>query len=436
MRFAEAEPQGKRTLGPKDIVITGLARSTSLGNTNETWSRELAGQTEITIVTGSDLGLQNRNFRDIAAPVGFKPAEYSVLSERSVFREHLNEFGQMVMALSDEAARNARLIDDDGRLVREVNPRKAALAVGFGAGSSMYMRGAHGELMRRGRLKPSEVKGQFLEQAGSRVEERMGLQGYSLSTAEACATGVSITADAYYSLLDGRNEVVIAGAYEYLAEDPELAFGDFHSMRALSGNTEEPEHASRPFDKNRDGFILSLAEGGSIVLETYEHAMRRGAEPIAVLSSARKGSDAGESTTMDTERVADLISETAGNKEPTVIFAHATSTPAGDVAELSAVLKSRLGKNRENLRITAGKSMRGHSLGAAGMQTLISSIEAIRTGVVPPTINLETLDPAIEDMGLTKDNFVTEAARLNPQDVFVGAFGFGGKNAVAVVSRP
>ncbi|GEM_PF-189886 len=429
-----------RTLAPNDIVITGYARNNSLGGTKEAWRRQLAGETEITLVTGEDLGLQNKAFRDIAAPVGFRPSEYPVLSEQSVVKEHLSEYGQMVMAISDEAARMAGILDDNGRLISGINPRKAGMAVGYGAGSSIYMSRAHNQAVERAGkdrpFKPSAVKSQFLEQAAARVEERMGLQGYALEAAEACATGVSITSDAYYSLKDGRNEIVLVGAYEYLAEDPELAFADFHSFNALSKRRDDPSHASRPFDKDRDGFVLSLAEAGSLVMETYEHAQRRGAKVLAVLNSANKGSDGFDATTMDKDRASDLISETAGDLRPFVIFEHATSTPLGDVAETDATLRSSLGINRRKLRIYGGKGMRGHSLGATGMQTILDGIESLRTGWVPPTINLETLDPKIEELGLTMDNFVRTATKLDPQTIFVGAFGFGGKNAVAFLSKP
>lgn len=424
-----------RALRPNDIVITGYARTSSLGNTKETWARELAGESEITIVTGDDLGLEDKSFRDIAAPVGFRASEYPVLSEQEIVREHLTEYGQMVMAISHEAARMAGILDDNGRLIKEISPTKAAIATGYGAGSSIYMRAAHADVKRKGSLKPSEVKGQFLEQAASNVEKRMGLQGYSMSAAEACATGISIASDAYYSLRDGRNELVIVGAYEYLAEDPELAFGDFNSLGVLSKRFDDPKGASRPFDESRKGFVLSLAEAGSIVMETYAHAQRRGAEALAIVDSINKGSDAHHATAMNTDRVAKLITETIESRRPTVIFAHATSTQAGDPAELTALLKSPLGEKREQLRITAGKSIRGHSLGAAGMQTLISALESLRTGIVPPTINLDTLDRKIVEMGLTRDNFVTEAAKLDHGDVFIGGFGFGGKNAVGILRK-
>lgn len=429
-----------RALAPNDIVITGYARTSSLGNTKETWARELAGETEITLVTGEDLGLQNKSFKDIAAPVGFRPLDYPILSDREVIKEHLSELAQMVMGISYEAAIQAGMIDDNGRLISGINPRKAALATGYGAGSTIYMSRAHNEALEKAGkdrpFKPSQVKAQFLEQAGARVEEKIGLQGWSLLAAEACATGISIAADAYYSLKDGRNEIVLVGAYEYLAEDPELAFADFHSMNALSKRVDDPTHASRPFDRERDGFVLSLAEGGSMVMETYAHAQRRDAKVLAVLDRAGKGSDAHDATKMDTERVADLISETTGSIGPKVIFDHATSTPRGDPPEIRAILNSSLGRNKQDLVFMSRKGMSGHSLGAAGMQTLIAAIESVRSGWIPPNINLMNLDPEILELGLTMDNFPTRALRLDHNEAFAGAFGFGGKNAVAVVSKP
>lgn len=432
---------------PRTAVITGYARSGSSGATVAFDRDELEGRSQIGLYT--DAGRSGRT--EIAAPVGFNPEDYPILSDGRVVKMQLNPYTQMTLGVAYEAAHYAGLLNEDGKIHHDLDSETIGVALGTGAGAGIYLPEARKGILesRKGLITPSQAMGTHMDFASSRIEKITGAQGETIFASEACATGISVINDAVHSIWDGRNDAVIAVASEYLDQDWDLAFGEFKSVRALSSNMSDPEHASRPFDKDRGGFVLALQEAGAVVIETLEHAKKRGANILAVIPGVGKGSDANpdSNTEMDTERVSRLINNTMKRvdaKEPAkdgdgeiVIFAHATSTKAGDVAEAKAHMNSVLGRGilEGKTYLTAGKGRRGHSLGSAGMITFISALQAIRTGWVPPTLNLENLDPEIENLGYKMENFIRTPKQLKIIRAIPFAAGFGGRTALGVVDK-
>jgi 3-oxoacyl-[acyl-carrier-protein] synthase II len=261
-----------------------------------------------------------------------------------------------------------------------------------------------------------------------------GPLGPNFATVSACATGGHAIGEAWETIRRGDADVMIAGGVE--AAIHEASIGGFCSMKALSTRNDDPAGASRPFDRGRDGFVIG--EGaGVVILEALEHAEARGATPLAEIVGYGATADASHITLpapggIGAVRAARRALEKAG-LEPTAIDhvnAHATSTPEGDKAELQAI-KTIFGEHAPKVAVTANKSMLGHTLGAAGAIEAITSILAIRTGIVPPTINLVDPDEAAEGLDLTP----LRAGRRQISTVLSNSFGFGGQNTALVFAR-
>jgi 3-oxoacyl-[acyl-carrier-protein] synthase II len=261
-----------------------------------------------------------------------------------------------------------------------------------------------------------------------------GPLGPNFATVSACATGGHAIGEAWETIRRGDADVMIAGGVE--AAIHEASIGGFCSMKALSTRNDDPAGASRPFDRGRDGFVIG--EGaGVVILEALEHAEARGATPLAEIVGYGATADASHITLpapggIGAVRAARRALEKAG-LEPTAIDhvnAHATSTPEGDKAELQAI-KTIFGEHAPKVAVTANKSMLGHTLGAAGAIEAITSILAIRTGIVPPTINLVDPDEAAEGLDLTP----LRAGGRQISTVLSNSFGFGGQNTALVFAR-
>jgi 3-oxoacyl-[acyl-carrier-protein] synthase II len=261
-----------------------------------------------------------------------------------------------------------------------------------------------------------------------------GALGPNFATASACATGGHAIGESYETIRRGDAEVMLAGGTE--APLHEALVGGFCSMKALSTRNDDPAAASRPFDRARDGFVI--AEGaGVLVLEELGHARRRGAEPLAELVGYGATADASHITLpapggIGAVRAARRALEKANLQPSDVdhVNAHATSTPEGDKAELQAI-RTIFGDHAGNVAVTANKSMLGHTLGAAGAIEAIATIQAIRTGCVPPTINLADPDEAGEGLDLTPNR----AASREIRTAISNSFGFGGQNTALVFTR-
>jgi 3-oxoacyl-[acyl-carrier-protein] synthase II len=261
-----------------------------------------------------------------------------------------------------------------------------------------------------------------------------GMTGPNFSISSACATGGHAIGEAWETIRRGDAEVMVAGGAE--AGMTESMVGGFTAMRALSTRNDDPHGASRPFDMGRDGFVI--AEGsGVVVLEALEHAEARGATPLAELVGYGATADASHITLpapggIGAVRAARRALEKAGLQPTDVdhVNAHATSTPEGDKAELQAI-RTIFGEHSPKLAVTANKSMLGHTLGAAGAIEAIVTIQSIREGCIPPTINLTDPDPAAEGLDLTPNI----AARRDVRIALSNSFGFGGQNTALVFRR-
>jgi 3-oxoacyl-[acyl-carrier-protein] synthase II len=284
------------------------------------------------------------------------------------------------------------------------------------------------------RISPFFIPMGIANVGAGQVAIAFGPLGPNFATVSACATGAHAIGEAWETIRRGDADVMLAGGAE--AAIHEAVLGGFASMKALSTRNEDPERASRPFDEGRDGFVMG--EGaGVLVMETLQHAQARGAEPLAEIVGYGATADASHITLpapggIGAVRAARRALEKAGISPTDVdhVNAHATSTPEGDRAELQAI-RTIFGAGVGRVAVTANKSMLGHTLGAAGAIESIAVIQALRTGTVPPTINLERPDPAGEGIDLTPHR----ATQRDLQVALNNSFGFGGQNAALVFRR-
>jgi 3-oxoacyl-[acyl-carrier-protein] synthase II len=284
------------------------------------------------------------------------------------------------------------------------------------------------------RISPFFIPMGIANVAAGQIAIQFGPLGPNWATVSACATGAHAIGEAWETIRRGDADVMLAGGVE--AGIHEAVVGGFASMKALSTRNDDPARASRPFDEERDGFVIG--EGaGIVVLEALEHAEARGAEPLAEVIGYGATADASHITLpapggIGAVRAARRAIEKAGLEPSDIdhVNAHATSTPEGDKAELQAI-RTIFGDHAERVAVTANKSMLGHTLGAAGALESIAVIQALRTGTVPPTINLDRPDPAGAGLDLTP----RLASRRDLRVGLNNSFGFGGQNAALVFRR-
>jgi len=402
------------------IVVTGLGALTPLGSSVDAfWRRLLDGESGAGPITKFDPSDVRSK---IACEVeGFDPSAY--LDDKQIDRQDL--FSQYGLVVTQQAFDDAGL--DTDALSEEARDR-IGVVMGTGVGGSNVFVDEVLNLDRNGarRISPFFVPMMISNMAAGLIAMEHTLRGPNHCVVSACATGNDAITDGYLLLQQGHADAMLVGGTE--ASVNELCVGGFSSMRALSTRNEEPTKASRPFDADRDGFVI--AEGaGALFLETLEHARERGAPIYAEVAGIGKSNDAHHYTAPDPDgRGAALAMEGAlddAGLAPTDvdhINMHATSTPAGDVVESNAV-KTVFGDHAYDMNLAATKSMTGHMLGAAGAAEAIASILAIRDDRVPPTINLDTPDEEC-DLHYTPN----EAEAREVTAVLSNSFGFGGHN--------
>lgn len=264
---------------------------------------------------------------------------------------------------------------------------------------------------------------------------RHGLQGPNFSSVSACASATNAMIDAFTYIRSGRSDIIITGGSE--ATINEAGIGGFNAMHALSTRNDDPKTASRPFDKDRDGFV-SGEGSGAIILESLEHALARGAKIYAEVVGGGMSADAYHITASHPEGLGAKLAMTMAIKDAGMDFSdidyinvHGTSTPVGDVSETKAIV-DLFGEHAYNLNISSTKSMTGHLLGAAGAVEAIASILAVKNDIVPPTINHFTDDPEID----SKLNFTFNTAQKRVVNAALSnTFGFGGHNATIIVKK-
>jgi 3-oxoacyl-[acyl-carrier-protein] synthase II len=357
---------------------------------------------------------------------GFDPSKY--VEPKTARR--LERFSQFAVAVAKQAVEDAGLTIDDS------NTERVGVVMNTGGGGTVKVHDETLVLEHKGpdRVSPLFVPMMMPNISACQVSIEIGARGPVTTATAACAAGVQAFVDAWKLIRDGEADVVIAGATE--AGITGLAFASLANMHALSRRNDDPTGASRPFDLDRDGFVFG--EGaGAMVLEREDHALARGAKPIAVLAGGALTADAHHITAPDPEgrgaaRAMCRAIELAGLSRDDIdyVCAHATATSVGDVAEVAAI-KRALGPRAEQVVVSAPKSMIGHLLGAAGAVTAMAAVLSIRDGVVPPTINVARQDPACD-----LDVVPNVARRQRVRAALANGFGFGGQNAVALFTQP
>ena len=405
-------------------VVTGLGAITPIGNDVATfWSNltnGVSGVGPISLFDASDLEVR------IAAEVkGFEPRDWIDFKQA----RRMSRFSQLAVA----AARQA--IDDARLEIGDHNGDDVAVVINTGGGGLQEVAVGEMTLTTRGpdRVSPFMVPMMSPSMAACQISIQNGIRGPVITSVAACASGVQAFVEAQRLIEHGDVDVVIAGGTESAIMP--VSFAALANMGALSKRNDEPERASRPFDANRDGFVFG--EGaGVLVVEAAEHAEARGAPILAEIAGGALTADAfhisapepsGYGATLAMQRgVRDAHLEP---EQVQVVMAHGTSTALNDATETKAI-RAAFGAHAGRLAVSANKSMVGHTLGAAGALSGLAAVLAIRDGIVPPTINYETPDPACDL------DYVPNVARRASVDVaIVNGFGFGGQNAVSVYSR-
>ena len=405
------------------VVVTGMGIISPLGiGVEENWSAIINGKSGIGPITRFDTGSFPVRFAGEVA--GFNAERY--MGHKEV--KKMDRFIHFAVAASDYA------LKDSGYKITEKNAERVGVQVGVGLGGLPAIEKYHNLYKERGvrRISPFFIPMVIANLASGQVSIHSGAKGPNTCVVTACATGTHSIGDAARLIQYGDADVMIAGGTESVITP--LCVGGFHAAKALSTRNEDPEGASRPFDKDRDGFVVG--EGcGVVVLEEYEAAKRRGAKLYGEIIGYALNADAYHITSTSPNgegaaRCMKLALKNAGinNNEVQYINAHGTSTGA-DSAE-SQSIKSTFGHHAYDLSISSTKSMTGHLLGAAGGVEAIYTLLAISRGILPPTINYNTPDPECD-----LDYIPNQAREVKITTAISNSFGFGGTNAVLVFKR-
>jgi 3-oxoacyl-[acyl-carrier-protein] synthase II len=408
------------------VVVTGLGLISPVGNTvQEGWANLLAGRSGIGAITRFDAA--NFACRFAGEVKGFNVEDYIPGKEA----RHMDTFIHYGLAAAMQAVRDAGLSTGDA--LTEEQAERIGCMVGSGIGGLPLIEEMAAELNQRGprRVSPFFVPASIINMISGHISIRYGFTGPNLAIVTACTTGLHCIGEAGRMIEYGDADVMIAGGAESTVSP--LGVGGFAAARALSTRNDSPETASRPFDKDRDGFVLG--EGaGVLVLEEYEHARRRGANIYAELAGFGMGADAHHMTAPNVDGPkrsmrAALRNARVNADDVQYLNAHGTSTPLGDINETNAI-KLAFGDHAHRMVVNSTKSMTGHLLGGAGGVESVFTVLALHHQVSPPTINLHNPDP---DCDL---DYCANAAREMKIDVAVkNNFGFGGTNGTLVFRR-
>jgi len=416
-----------RAAAPRRVVVTGMGAVSPLGNdVASTWEGLVAGRSGIRRIQAFD---PSRLTSQMAGEV-LKFDASGVLDRKDMRR--IDRYIQLGVVAARQAMDEAGV---PARLEGE-HAEHTGVILGTGLGGVGTLIEAISTNVSRGpdRISPFFIPYGIPNVGAGQIAISFGMTGPNFATASACATGGHAIGEAWETIRRGDAEAMVAGGSE--AGIYEALIGGFCAMRALSTRNDDPAAASRPFDKGRDGFVIG--EGaGVLFLEALEHADARDAEPLAELVGYGATADASHITLpapggIGAVRAARRALEKAGLKPADIdhVNAHATSTPEGDKAELQAI-RTIFGDDAGRVAISAQKSMIGHTLGAAGALEAIATIQAIRTGCIPPTINLDDPDDAAAGLDLTPN----KAARRDVRAAISNSFGFGGQNTALVFTR-
>lgn len=411
----------------KRVVVTGLGALTPIGNNvQEYWNGLVAGKSGAARINAFDPSLFRTHFA--CELKNFDPAEH--LDRGEIKRT--DPFSQYALVCVAEA------IADSGLDFSSMNPFDTGVIWGTGQGGLLSFEHEVMEYVKgdfNPRFSPFLVPRMIANIAGGLISMKYGLMGINYTTISACATSNTSIMDAANYIRLGKAKVMIAGGSE--APVTHASFGGFSAMKAMSTRNDDPQAASRPFDVDRDGFVMS--EGaGAIILEDYDHAVARGATIHAEFSGAAMTSDAYHLTATHPEGIGAsegmkrALSDGGLNKEQVdYMNTHATSTPVGDISETKAIA-SVFGSDAKYLHINATKSMTGHLLGAAGAVEAIASILTMKHGVIPGTINTSQIDPEIpKGLQIVLGDPIEKEVNV----AMSNTFGFGGHNATVVFKK-
>ncbi|MEV2665690.1 beta-ketoacyl-ACP synthase II [Paenibacillus larvae] len=407
----------------KRVVVTGLGVISSLGqNANTFWENILAGKSGVSPVDNFDVSAYPTR---IAASVrDFSPEDYMDKKES----RRMDRFVQFAVAASKLALEDAKL-----NIATDTDPERVGVYIGSGIGGLATWEEQHRVLLEKGpkRVSPFFIPMMIVNMASGQLSMMTGAKGPNSTSVTACATGTHSIGDSFRLIQSGDADVMICGGAE--ATITPIGLAGFCSMKAMSTRNEEPQKASRPFDQDRDGFIMG--EGaGILVLESLEHAQKRGATIYGEVIGYGLSGDAHHITEPDPDGAARCMkmavrSAGIGFEEVDYINAHGTSTPVGDVSETTAIKKT-FGDHAYKLAVSSTKSMTGHLLGAAGGVEAVICALTLRDGIIAPTINLDNQDP---DCDL--DYVPNEARKADVKVAMSNSFGFGGPNATIVLKK-
>lgn len=408
----------------KRVVITGIGAVTPLGNdVVTTWENIKNGVSGIAPITKFDAS--NNSVKVAGEVKEFNPENFMDIKEA----RRMGRFTQFAVAASKMAVQDAKI-----EIGQDVSPDRVGVWIGSGIGGLDEFEVQHKRFLDKGprRVNPFTIPMLIPDMAAGRVSIELGAKGINNCSVTACASGANSIGDAFRVLQNGEVDIMVAGGTE--AAITEMTIAGFTNMTALSTNP-DPHTASRPFDKNRDGFVI--AEGaGIMILEELEHAVARGANIYGELVGYGATGDAFHITTPapmgeGAQRAMRQALEDAKLSPESIdyINAHGTSTPYNDLYETQAV-KAVFGTHANSLSISSTKSMTGHLLGAAGAIEAIFSLLAITEGIIPPTINYETID---EELDL--DYVPNQAKQKNVNYVLSNSLGFGGHNASLIFKK-
>ena len=411
----------------KRVVVTGLGALTPIGNSkDEYWKNLIAGVSGAAAITHFDASLFKTQF---ACEV--KNFNVEDFIDRKEARK-MDAFTQYAIVSSDEALKESGLLDS--------NPNRDRIGVVWGSGIgglNTFQDEAKNYFGSDGppRLNPFFIPKMIADMAAGQISIKHELRGPNYVTVSACASATNALIDAFNLIRLGKSDAIVTGGSEACVN--EMGMGGFNALRALSTRNDSPETASRPFDVDRDGFVLGEGSG-ALILEEYEHALQRGATIYAEIIGSGMSADAHHMTAPHPDglgakntMLSALEDANISPSEVDYVNVHGTSTPLGDVAEVKAI-QSVFGEDAYKLNISSTKSMTGHLLGAAGAIEAIACVMAVKEDIVPPTINHFTDDPNLDPkLNLT----FNKAEKRTVNIALSNTFGFGGHNTSVIVKK-
>jgi 3-oxoacyl-[acyl-carrier-protein] synthase II len=411
----------------KRVVITGIGAITPIGNTvQEYWDGLVNGVSGANMITQFDASKFKTRFA--CELKNFDPLNYL---DRKEARK-LDRFTQTALIASDEAVKDAGISGDD------INKDRVGVVFASGIGGLITFQEEVTNFAKGDgtpRFNPFFIPKMILDIAAGHISMRHNFRGPNFAVVSACASSTNAVMEAFNLIRLGKADIILSGGSESVIS--EAGVGGFNAMKALSERNDDFKSASRPYDKDRDGFVMGEA-AGVLVLEELDHALKRGAKIYGEIAGAGATADAHHITAphpegLGAKNVMLSALEDAGMKPGDIdyINTHGTSTPLGDIAEVKAITDV-FGEHAYNLNISSTKSMTGHCLGAAGVVEAIACTLATKHDIVPPTINHFTDDPDLD----LKLNFTFEKAQMRPvRAALSNTFGFGGHNACVIIKK-